>query len=75
MIVAISANLANIGLNVLLVYGFDLDIAGSALGTALAQTAPASRWSWWSSAAPGATAPSCGRTAPASSRPHRWASR
>ena len=39
MIVAISANLANIGLNVLLVYGLDLDIAGSALGTALAQTA------------------------------------
>jgi putative MATE family efflux protein len=39
MIVAITANLANIGLNVLLVYGLDLDIAGSALGTALAQTA------------------------------------
>jgi len=39
MVVAISANLANIGLNVLLVYGLDLDIAGSALGTALAQTA------------------------------------
>jgi putative MATE family efflux protein len=38
MIVAITANLANIGLNVLLVYGLDLDIAGSALGTALAQT-------------------------------------
>jgi putative MATE family efflux protein len=39
MIVAISANLANIGLNLLLVYGLGLDIAGSALGTALAQTA------------------------------------
>ncbi|MGW5191413.1 MATE family efflux transporter [Kribbella sp. NPDC004138] len=38
MIVAITANLANIGLNVLLVYGLRLDIAGSALGTALAQT-------------------------------------
>ncbi|MEV0793745.1 MATE family efflux transporter [Kribbella sp. NPDC050459] len=38
MIVAITANLANIGLNVLLVYGLQLDIAGSALGTALAQT-------------------------------------
>lgn len=38
MVVAISANLANIGLNLLLVYGLDLDIAGSALGTVLAQT-------------------------------------
>ncbi|MEU8222978.1 MATE family efflux transporter [Kribbella sp. NPDC048915] len=38
MIVAITANLANIALNVLLVYGLALDIAGSALGTALAQT-------------------------------------
>ncbi|WP_350280064.1 MATE family efflux transporter [Kribbella sp. HUAS MG21] len=38
MVVAITANLANIALNVLLVYGLDLDIAGSALGTALAQT-------------------------------------
>ncbi|MFF0339271.1 MATE family efflux transporter [Kribbella sp. NPDC004875] len=38
MVVAITANLANIGLNVLLVYGVHLDIAGSALGTALAQT-------------------------------------
>jgi putative MATE family efflux protein len=39
MVVAISANLANIGLNLFLVYGLDLNIAGSALGTALAQTA------------------------------------
>ena len=39
MVVAISANLANIALNLFLVYGLDLDIAGSALGTALAQTA------------------------------------
>jgi putative MATE family efflux protein len=39
MVVAISANLLNIGLNLLLVYGLDLDIAGSALGTVLAQTA------------------------------------
>ncbi|MFF0265938.1 MATE family efflux transporter [Kribbella sp. NPDC004536] len=38
MVVAITANLANIGLNVLLVYGVHLNIAGSALGTALAQT-------------------------------------
>jgi len=39
MVVAVSANLANIGLNLFLVYGLDLNIAGSALGTALAQTA------------------------------------
>jgi putative MATE family efflux protein len=39
MIVAISANLANIGLNLFLVYGLDLNIAGSAMGTAIAQTA------------------------------------
>lgn len=39
MVVAIGANLANIVLNVVLVYGLDLGIAGSALGTVLAQTA------------------------------------
>ncbi|TDU89979.1 putative MATE family efflux protein [Kribbella voronezhensis] len=39
MVVAVSANLANIALNFLLVYGLDLNIAGSALGTAIAQTA------------------------------------
>jgi len=39
MVVAIGANLANIVLNLLLVYGFRLGIAGSALGTVLAQTA------------------------------------
>ncbi|GAB3941986.1 MATE family efflux transporter [Kribbella albertanoniae] len=39
MVVAISANLLNIVLNLLLVYGLHLDIAGSALGTALVQTA------------------------------------
>ncbi|MFI5735961.1 MATE family efflux transporter [Kribbella sp. NPDC051587] len=38
MVVAISANLANIVLNVALVYGLHLNIAGSALGTAIAQT-------------------------------------
>lgn len=36
--VAVIANLANIGLNVLLVYGLDQGIAGSALGTLIAQT-------------------------------------
>jgi putative MATE family efflux protein len=35
--VAVVANLANIALNVLLVYGLDLGVAGSALGTDLAQ--------------------------------------
>jgi putative MATE family efflux protein len=39
MYVAVAANLANIALNLLLVYGLDLDIAGSALGTVIAQTA------------------------------------
>ncbi|MFC0624908.1 MATE family efflux transporter [Kribbella deserti] len=38
MVVAISANLANIVFNVVLVYGLGLGIAGSALGTVLAQT-------------------------------------
>ncbi|HET6562918.1 MAG TPA: MATE family efflux transporter [Marmoricola sp.] len=35
--VAVAANLANIAFNVLLVYGLDLGIAGSAIGTVLAQ--------------------------------------
>jgi putative MATE family efflux protein len=35
--VAVAANLANIAFNVLLVYGLDLGIAGSAIGTDLAQ--------------------------------------
>jgi putative MATE family efflux protein len=37
LVVAISANAGNVVLNVLLVYGLDLGIAGSALGTTLAQ--------------------------------------
>jgi putative MATE family efflux protein len=41
LVVAVSANLANIVLNVTLVYGLDMNIAGSALGTVLAQTAAA----------------------------------
>jgi putative MATE family efflux protein len=41
LVVAVAANLANIGLNVLLVYGLGLGIAGSAWGTVLAQTAAA----------------------------------
>ncbi len=39
--VAVGTNLANIGLNVLLVYGFDLGIAGAATGTVISQTAAA----------------------------------
>ena len=41
LVVAVAASLANIGLNVLLVYGLDLGIAGSAWGTVLAQTGAA----------------------------------
>ncbi|UYM07851.1 MATE family efflux transporter [Solicola gregarius] len=37
LVVAVAANIGNVGLNVLLVYGFDMGIAGSALGTTLAQ--------------------------------------
>jgi putative MATE family efflux protein len=44
--VAVAANLANIGLNVLLVYGLDLGIAGSAWGTVLAQTGAAAALLW-----------------------------
>lgn len=39
--VAVAGNVINVGLNVLLVYGFDLGIAGSAIGTDLAQLASA----------------------------------
>jgi putative MATE family efflux protein len=39
--VAVAGNLFNVGLNVLLVYGFDLGIAGSAIGTVLAQAVSA----------------------------------
>jgi putative MATE family efflux protein len=39
--VAVAANLVNIALNLLFVYGFDWGIAGSALGTLVAQTAGA----------------------------------
>jgi putative MATE family efflux protein len=41
LVVAVAASLANIGLNLLLVYGLDLGIAGSAWGTVLAQTGAA----------------------------------
>jgi putative MATE family efflux protein len=38
LVVAVAANLLNIALNLLFVYGFDWGIAGSALGTLVAQT-------------------------------------
>lgn len=41
LVVAIAGNLLNVGLNLLLVYGLDLGIAGSAIGTDLAQLASA----------------------------------
>ncbi len=41
LVVAVSSNLVNIGLNLALVYGAGLGIAGSAAGTLLAQTAAA----------------------------------
>lgn len=41
LLVAVTGNLANVGLNLWLVYGLDLGIAGSALGTVLAQFASA----------------------------------
>lgn len=41
LVVAVGGNLANVVLNLWLVYGLDLGIAGSALGTVLAQTGSA----------------------------------
>ena len=41
LLVAVAANVANIGLNLLLVYGLDWGIAGSAAGTVIAQSAAA----------------------------------
>ncbi len=41
LVVAVIANVTNVGLNLLLVYGLGLGIAGSALGTVLAQTGAA----------------------------------
>ena len=41
LIVVIATNLANIGLNLTLVYGLELGIAGSALGTLIAQSGAA----------------------------------
>jgi putative MATE family efflux protein len=41
MLVAVTGNLVNVGLNLWLVYGLDLGIAGSALGTVIAQSGSA----------------------------------
>jgi putative MATE family efflux protein len=41
LVVAVGGNLANVVLNLWLVYGLDLGISGSALGTVIAQTASA----------------------------------
>ncbi len=41
LLVVVAANLANIGLDVWLVYGLDLGLVGSALGTVIAQSAAA----------------------------------
>jgi putative MATE family efflux protein len=41
LVVAVAGNVANVGLNLLLVYGLDLGIAGSAIGTDLAQVGSA----------------------------------
>ncbi len=41
VVVAVGGNVANVGLNLLLVYRLDLQIAGSALGTVLAQVGSA----------------------------------
>ena len=46
LVVAVTGNLANVALNIALVYGLDLGIAGSALGTVLAQSASATALLW-----------------------------
>ncbi|WP_240755805.1 MATE family efflux transporter [Nocardioides iriomotensis] len=46
LVVAVAGNLVNIVLNVALVYGLDLGIAGSAIGTDLAQLASAAALVW-----------------------------
>ena len=46
LVVAVAGNLLNIALNVALVYGLDLGIAGSAIGTDLAQLGSAAALLW-----------------------------
>ncbi len=64
--VAIAGFLANAVLNVVLVYGADLGIAGSAWGTVIAQCGMARCTSGWWSAGHVGTVPRCARTSPAS---------
>ena len=69
--VAIGGFVANAALNVGLVYGADLGIAGSAWGTVIAQCGMAAVYLAWSSAEPAGMAPPCAPTPPASGPPPR----
>lgn len=62
LVVAVAGFGANLVLNLALVYGADLGIAGSAWGTVIAQWAMARRTSWSSYAARGGTMPRSSRT-------------
>jgi putative MATE family efflux protein len=62
LVVTVVANIANVALNLVLVYGLDLGIAGSAIGTALAQ--------WGSALWLGAVVILRARRAGATARPH-----
>jgi len=44
--ILVAANVANLGLELLLVYGFDLGVAGSAIGTVIAQIGAAMAFLW-----------------------------
>lgn len=46
LVVAATGAVGNVGLNYLLVYGFDMGVAGSAWGTVIAQTAMAATFIW-----------------------------
>ena len=63
LVVAVAANIANVALNVALVYGADMGIAGAALGTTIAQ--------WCAAAYLTATIVRASRRERASVRPHR----
>ena len=69
LVVAVVGNLANIALNVALVYGAGLGIAGSAFGTLLAQVGSAVALVWVVLRAARRERRRCGRTCPASGRP------
>jgi len=46
LVIAVAANLVNVGVEVLFVYGFDWGVAGSAWSTVIAQVAAASAYLW-----------------------------